>query len=88
MFKDLPKILTLAILLIKAIDIRETPRIIQGITYLWREFGIKTKVTPVVKEYKISFYYKDEQLCRTKIVDLKEMLKIIDDIKNMRGHQD
>lgn len=84
MFKNLPKILTLAILLIKAIDIREAPKLIQGVTYLWREFNIKTRITPVIQEYKVSFYYGDEQLCRAKIVDLKEMLQIIEDIKRMR----
>ena len=85
MFNKLPKMIVSAIHLIKALDLRETIRLIQEIIYLYREFYIKTKVTPVITEYKVSFYYKDTRLAGTKIKEPKELLKLIDDIKRSRA---
>lgn len=85
MFAKLPKIIILAILLIKALDIKEAIKLIQGITYLWREFYIKVKINPIIEKFKISFYYKDDRLYGTEIKELKDLLSIIDDIKKMRS---
>ena len=85
MFTKLPKIIILAILLIKALDIKEAIKLIQGITYLWREFYIKVKINPIIEKFKISFYYKDDRLYGTEIKELKDLLSIIDDIKKMRS---
>lgn len=79
-----PKHIKKALLWIKALDIPKSLRIIQDILYLWREFYIKTKITPVVKEYKISFYYKDQQLISTKITSIEEIIGIMNNIKKMR----
>ena len=81
MLKNIPKIVGLAIMLIKALDLKECVKLINKILYLWREFYIKIKLIPIIKEYKVIFYYKNDRLISTKIKDLKELIKIIDDIE-------
>ena len=81
MLKNIPKIVGLAIMLIKALDLRDCIKLINKILYLWREFYIKTKLIPIIKEYKIIFYYKNDRLISTRIKDLKELISIIDDIE-------
>lgn len=81
---QLPKRVALAIMLIKALDLRLSLRLIQMILYLWREFSIKTEVTPIVQEYKISFHYKDERLSGFRLKDLKELIPIIEKLKESR----
>lgn len=85
MYNKLPKTLRLAMLLVKAMDIREALDIINSMVYLWREFYIKIKITPIVQKYKVSFYYKDERLIGSDIEDLNDLKKMIDDIKKMRS---
>lgn len=71
-------------MLIKALDIRLSLRLIQMILYLWREFSIKTEVTPIIQEYRVSFHYKDERLSGFKLKDLKELIPIIEKLKESR----
>lgn len=87
MFNKLPKNIVNAIHLIKALDLRETIRLIQEIIYLYREFYIKTRITPIISEYKVSFYYKDVRLVGTKIKEPRDLLKLIDDIKRSRADE-
>lgn len=84
LFNKLPKAITLAILLLKSLDLKDSMRLIKEIMYLWREFYIKTKITPVIKEYIIAFYYKDNQLIQFNTSDLKELLKVAQQIKESR----
>ena len=81
---QLPKRVALAIMLLKALDLRLSLRLIQMILYLWREFSIKTEITPVIHEYKISFHYKDERLSGFKLKDLKELIPVIEKLKESR----
>ena len=81
MLKNIPKIVGLAIMLIKALDLKECVKLINKILYLWREFYIKIKLIPIIKEYKVIFYYRNDRLISTKIKDLKELISIIDDIE-------
>ena len=81
MLKNIPKIVGLAIMLIKALDLKECINLINKILYLWREFYIKIKLIPIIKEYKVIFYYRNDRLISTKIKDLKELINIIDDIE-------
>ena len=81
MLKNIPKIVGLAIMLIKALDLKECVNLINKILYLWREFYIKIKLIPIIKEYKVIFYYRNDRLISTKIKDLKELINIIDDIE-------
>lgn len=81
---QLPKRVALAIMLLKALDLRLSLRLIQMILYLWREFSIKTEITPVIQEYKISFHYKDERLSGIKLKDLKDLIPVIEKIKESR----
>lgn len=85
MYNKLPKTLRLAMLIIKGIDIPKAIELINNLVYLWREFYIRVKITPVVQKYKVSFYYKDERLCGTDVTDLKEIGTLIEDIKKMRS---
>lgn len=84
LFDKLPKVITLGILLIKALDLKDGLRLIQEIMYLWREFYIKTRIIPEVREYTISFSYKDNQLIQFKTKDLKELLEVAHKLKESR----
>ena len=59
-------------------------KLIKEIMYLWREFYIKTKITPVIREYIIAFYYKDNQLIQFNTNDLKDLIKVAQQIKESR----
>lgn len=80
-FDKLPKKVALAILLLKALDLKETIKITQQILYLWREFMIKTSITPKIESYKVSFYYKDKYIDGVTIKELKDIIKVIEEIK-------
>lgn len=84
LFNKLPKAITLAILLLKSLDLKDSMKLIKEIMYLWREFYIKTKITPVIREYIIAFYYKDNQLIQFNTNDLKELIKVAQQIKESR----
>lgn len=84
MFDRLPKTILSAIMLIRALGIKDSMKLIQEIMYLWREFYIKTNITPVIKEYIIAFYYKDNQLIQFEAKDLKELLRVAQQIKESR----
>lgn len=71
-------------LIIKGMDIGKALELINNLVYLWREFYIRVKLTPVVQKYKVSFYYKDERLCGTDITNLEELNPLIENIKEMR----
>lgn len=85
MFNNLPKKIVLAIMLIRALDLSDNFKLIQELIYLWREFFIKTKITPVIKEFIIEFYYRDNQLTQFRTKDLKELLTIAKQIKESRA---
>lgn len=80
MFSNLPKIVAQSIFFIKAIGTSRSFLLIQRIVYLWREFYIKTRLIPVIKEVKVEFKYKDEMLTSCKIEKLEDLIKIIDRI--------
>lgn len=82
---NLPKIILRALFLLKALDVREAMKLCQQIVYLYREFYIKTRLEPVIKEYIVEFKYKDETLTSCKITDLKDLIKLIDKIKTNRA---
>ena len=84
MFSKLPKRITLAILLLKSLDLPLSMKIIKDALYLWREFFIKLQIEPVIKEYIVSFYYKENQLIQFRTNDLKEILKVSEQIKESR----
>lgn len=84
LFDKLPKCVTFAIMLLKAISVPKVNRLIKEMMYLWREFYIKTRITPVIKEYIISFYYKDNQLAQFKTTDITDFLKVSEQIKKSR----
>lgn len=84
MFDKLPKQILNGIMLIRALEIKDSMRLIQEIIYLWREFFIKVRIKPVIKEFIISFYYKDNQLSQFYTKDLKDFMKIAQQIKESR----
>ncbi len=87
-FDKLPKKLALAILLLKALDLKDTLRITQQLLYLWREFMIKTSITPKIESFKVSFYWKDKYIDGVTVKELKDIIKVIESIKESRGEKD
>ena len=81
----LPKMILRALFLLKAVNIKEAITLCQQIVYLYREFYIKTRLEPVIKEFIVEFKYKDETLTSCKITDLKDLIKLIDKIKSNRA---
>lgn len=84
-FDKLPKKVALAILLIKALDIKEAIKITQQILYLWREFMIKISITPKIESFKVSFYWKDKYINGVVVKDLKDIMKVIEEIERDRS---
>lgn len=81
----LPRMILRALFLIKALDFRDAIKLYQQVVYLYREFYIKTRLEPVIKEFIVEFKYKDETLTSCKITDLKDLIKLIDKIKSNRA---
>ena len=80
----LPKIILKALFLLQALDLKESFTLAKQISYLYREFYIKTKLEPVIKEFIVEFKYKDETLSSCRITNLKDLNKLIEKIKNNR----
>ena len=68
MFNKIPKVIMLAIFLIKSLDLREGLSLVQELVYLWREFNIKVRIIPKIEYFTICFSYKDKQLKQIKTV--------------------
>lgn len=83
-FDKLPKKIQLILLLFKGLDLKESLAIIRDVLYLYREFYITTSIRAVVKEYVVSFYYKDTNLLNTKVRDINDLVSIIRDMKRVK----
>ena len=84
MFNKIPKVIMLAIFLIKSLDLKEGLSLVQELVYLWREFNIKVRIIPKIEYFTICFSYKDEQLKQIKTDRLKDIIKISEEIKRMQ----
>ena len=84
MFNKIPKVIMLAIFLIKSLDLREGLTLVQELVYLWREFNIKVRIIPKIEYFTICFSYKDEQLKQIKTDRLKDIIKISEEIKRIQ----
>ena len=84
MFNKIPKVIMLAIFLIKSLDLREGLSLVQELVYLWREFNIKVRIIPKIEYFTICFSYKDKQLKQIKTDKLKDIIKISEEIKRMQ----
>ena len=84
MFNKIPKVIMLAIFLIKSLDLREGLSLVQELVYLWREFNIKVRIIPKIEYFTICFSYKDKQLKQIKTDRLKDIIKISEEIKRMQ----
>ena len=83
-YNKLPKKIQLILLLFKGLDFKESLTLIRYVLYLYREFYITTSIQAVVKEYVVSFYYKDTNLLNTKVRDIQDLISIIKDMKRVR----
>lgn len=84
MFSKIPKVVMLAIFLIKALDLNESLRLVQELSYLWREFNIKVRIIPKIEYFTVCFSYKDKQLKQVKIDSLKAIIKISEELKKQQ----
>lgn len=88
LFDGLSKKCYFAIMLLKALEIKNFKQLLSEIVYLYREFYISTQIKPVVREYIVSFYYKDNQLHQFRTNDLKDLVKVAEQIKKSRIEQE
>lgn len=84
MFNKIPKVIMLAIFLIKSLDLREGLSLVQELVYLWREFNIKVRIIPKIEYFTICFSYKDKQLKQIKTNRLEDIIKISEEIKRIQ----
>lgn len=84
MFSVIPKVIMLSIFLIESLDLREGLRLIQELTYLWREFNIKVRIIPKIQYFTLCFSYKDIQLKQVKTERLKDLIGISEEIKKQQ----
>lgn len=87
-FDKLPKRVALAILLIKALDLKKTIKLTQQILYLWREFSIKIDIKPIISHFKICFYYKDDFIQKLYVKELDEILPVIRDLELLQSKKE
>lgn len=85
MFDKLPQSIKTALAIVRIANPWDYLRIVRNIVYLWREFYVRTRIDVVIKEFDIQFYYKDDNLLRLKTNDIRDIIKLIDDIKKSRG---
>ena len=83
-FEKLPKKIQLILLLFKGLNLKESLTLIRDVLYLYREFYITTSIQAIVKEYVVSFYYKDTNLLNTKVRDIQDLISIIKDMKRVK----
>lgn len=87
MFNNIPKMIAQSLFLVKALSPPKALTIIRKMLYLWREFYIKTRLVPIVKEITVEFKYKDETLTSCKITNLEDLVKLMDKITLTRAEK-
>lgn len=88
MFKSIPKKVRLAILLIEALDISTAVKLAQTICYMWREFGVKISIKPIIKNFIVNFHYKDSCLLSYGTQDINDIIKVAEEIKQSQINKD
>lgn len=83
----IPKMIILALALLKALDLKneESLKIARDVMYLWREFYIKTRIEVIPKEFIVEFKYKDKTLSSYRLETLKDVRKLISELKDTRA---
>lgn len=86
----IPKMIILAIALLKALDLKneESLKIARDVMYLWREFYIKTRIEVIPKEFIVEFKYKDKTLSSYRLESLKDVRKLIKELKDTRAEKE
>lgn len=81
---NIPKMIMLALALIKALDLKngESLKIARDIMYLWREFYIKTRLEVIPKEFIVEFKYKDNTIVSCRVDDLRTLRKLVATVKD------
>lgn len=81
---NIPKMIMLALALIKALDLKngESLKIARDIMYLWREFYIKTRLEVIPKEFIVEFKYKDNTIVSCRVDDLSTLRKLVAAVKD------
>lgn len=84
MASNIPKMIMLALALIKALDLKngESLKIARDIMYLWREFYIKTRLEVIPKEFIVEFKYKDNTIVSCRVDDLSTLRKLVATVKD------
>lgn len=86
----IPKMIILALALLKALDLKneESLKIARDVMYLWREFYIKTRIEVIPKEFIVEFKYKDKTLSSYRLETLKDVRKLISELKDTRAEKE
>lgn len=83
--QSLPKSLIKIIQFLYSLDVKEAVDLFKAIIYLWREYYILTSIKPVIKEYIVSFTYKKETLINCRVKTIKDILKIVNELRISKG---
>lgn len=86
----IPKVVLLALALLKALDLKnnETINIARDVMYLWREFYVKTRLEVIPKEFIVEFKYKDKTIVSCRMENLEDLRKLITKIKELQTKED
>lgn len=82
---NLPRKLIRVIQFLYGIDIQDSLALFKQLVYLYREYYILTDIKPIIKEYIVTFKYKEEVLVHARVKSLKEILDIVNSIKLARS---
>lgn len=82
---NLPRKIQRLVQFLFGLDTKESIILFKDIIYLYREYFITTDIRPIIKEFIVSFKFKDETLINVKVKSIRDIIKIIQEIKFNKG---
>lgn len=80
----LPKKVLNTLFLIRGLNLKDGLKLLIKIIYLFREFFITVKITPIISRFKVIIYRKDKYLLSHTFFDTKEINDFLSDIMKLQ----
>ena len=80
----LPKKVLNTLFLIRGLNLKDGLKLLIKIIYLFREFFITVKITPIISRFKVIIYRKDKYLLSNTFFDTKEINNFLSDIMKLQ----